>query len=82
MRAAAATLEAMVAEVLPEHGDVRRMVALGTAYEKVLHAVEAIGADLVVVGAHRPDFKDRIFGPNAARIVRNAPVSVLVMRLG
>ena len=82
VQAASDALYEMVAGVLPERQDVRHIVDIGSAYEKVLEAVEKIGADMVVVGAHRPDFKDRILGPNAARIVRNARVSVLVIRLG
>ncbi|MCY4035096.1 MAG: universal stress protein [Hyphomicrobiales bacterium] len=81
-QAASDALHEMVAGVLPERQDVRHIVDIGSAYEKVLEVVEKIGADMVVVGAHRPDFKDRILGPNAARIVRNARVSVLVIRLG
>lgn len=81
-QAASDALHKMVVEVLPEQQGVRHIVDVGSAYEKVLEAVEKFGADMVVVGAHRPDFKDRILGPNAARIVRNAGVSVLVIRLG
>lgn len=81
-QAASDALHKMVVEVLPEQQGVQHIIDVGSAYEKVLEAVEKIGADMVVVGAHRPDFKDRILGPNAARIVRNAGVSVLVIRLG
>ena len=80
-RTAAAALERMVAEVLPQQENARCMVALGSVYDKVLQAIAACGADLVIVGAHRPDFKDRLLGPNAARVVRNASISVLVIRL-
>ena len=75
-------LHKMVSEVLPEKESVRHIVDIGSAYDKVLEVAEKIGVDMIVVGAHRPDFKDRILGPNAARIVRNASVSVLVVRLG
>lgn len=62
--------------------DVQCIVEIGTAYEKILHAAEAAGADLIVVGAHKPDLADRVMGPNAARVARMASVSVLVLRLG
>ena len=83
-RAAVAELDKMIAEILPHHNRderVRAVVRIGSAYEQVLRAIDECGADMVVVGAHKPDFKDHILGPNAARIVRHAPVSVLVIRL-
>ena len=49
--------------------------------EKVLEAAETVSADLVIVGAHKPDFATRVIGPNAARITRYAQTSVLVVRL-
>jgi nucleotide-binding universal stress UspA family protein len=41
---------------------------------------EKAGADLVVVGSHRPAMKDYLLGTNAARVVRHARCSVLVAR--
>jgi nucleotide-binding universal stress UspA family protein len=32
------------------------------------------------MGSHRPNMSDYLIGPNAARVVRHAPVSVLVVR--
>jgi len=80
--AASAALHAMVDAALPGHGHVQHVVEIGNAYEKVLDHARRIGADLIVIGAHKPDLKDRLLGPNAARIVRNADVSVMVLRLG
>ena len=78
--AANAELHALVAEVLPGR-TVRHIVATGVAYEEVLRATGEVGADMVVVGAHKPDLAARLMGPNAARIARHAPVSVVVLRL-
>jgi nucleotide-binding universal stress UspA family protein len=39
-----------------------------------------IGCGLIVIGAHRPELKDYLLGPNAARVVRHASCSVLVVR--
>ena len=41
---------------------------------------EAIKADLIVMGSHRPELRDYLLGPNAARVVRHAPCSVVVVR--
>lgn len=59
---------------------VQCIVEIGTAYEKILEAAKAANADLIVVGASKPDLADRIIGPNAARVARYAEVSVLVVR--
>jgi hypothetical protein len=45
-----------------------------------LGVAEEAGADLVVVGSHRPAMKDYLLGTNAARVVRHARCSVLVAR--
>jgi nucleotide-binding universal stress UspA family protein len=59
---------------------VRHVVAIGNAYEEVLKAAKLSKADLIVIGAHRPDFKDYLLGPNAARVVRHSNCSVFVVR--
>jgi nucleotide-binding universal stress UspA family protein len=52
----------------------------GTVYEVVLKKAKQVGADLVVIASHRPELKDYLLGPNAARVVRHAECSVLVVR--
>ncbi len=79
--AALKALHKMADEVLPGHGQIQCIVEVGSVYEKVIEAIGECNADLVVVGAHKPELRDRIMGPNAARIVRYASVSVLVVRL-
>lgn len=59
---------------------IRHLVAVGTAYEEILKVAKADGAALIVIGAHKPDFKDYLLGPNAARVVRHASASVYVVR--
>lgn len=59
---------------------VRHLVAIGTAYEQILQTAEKDGAALIVIGAHKPDFKDFLLGPNAARVVRHSHCSVYVVR--
>ncbi len=79
---AAQTLNDMVAEVLGEetNAKVRHLVAVGSVYEEVLKAAKLAGTSLIVIGAHRLDFKDFLLGPNAARVVRHAHCSVHVVR--
>ena len=56
------------------------MIAEGTIYERIIHCAEKTSADLIIMGAHRPELKDYLLGPNAARVVRHAECSVLVVR--
>lgn len=73
-------LHEFVADTLPGFGHVQHIVEVGTVYEMVLDAIKRAQADLVVIGAHKPDLTERIQGPNSARIARTAPCSVLVVR--
>ncbi|NOD46159.1 MULTISPECIES: universal stress protein [unclassified Ruegeria] len=59
---------------------IRHVVATGTAYQEILKTAESAGSDLIVIGAHKPDFKDYLLGPNASRVVRHSTVSVYVVR--
>lgn len=59
---------------------VRHIVATGTAYEEVLKLAKTAKSSLIVIGAHKPDFKDYLLGPNAARVVRHSQCSVYVVR--
>lgn len=75
-------LHELVASVLGAGADemVRHIVATGNAYEEILHVARSDGAGLIVIGAHKPDFKDYLLGPNAARVVRHSACSVYVVR--
>jgi nucleotide-binding universal stress UspA family protein len=77
---AAAQLKAFVAEQVPAAVPTRRIIAEGKVYREILSAAKSIGADLIVMGAHRPELKDYLLGPNAARVVRHAECSVMVVR--
>ena len=64
------------------HGDatVTMSVGHGTIYKEILEAAKAGGIDLIVLSASRPAQSDYLLGPNAARIVRHAECSVMVVR--
>lgn len=61
-------------------GPIRRHVETGSIYAGILDIASRIGADLIVLAAHRPAMKDYLLGTNAARVVRHARCSVLVVR--
>jgi nucleotide-binding universal stress UspA family protein len=64
---------------LPEER-VSSVVRLGSIYGEVLDEADKTGADLVVVGSHRPSMATYLLGSNASTIVRHATCSVLVVR--
>jgi len=62
------------------NASIRHVIATGTAYREILNTSKQAGSDLIVIGAHKPDLKDYLLGPNAARVVRHSAVSVFVVR--
>ncbi|MEM9552213.1 MAG: universal stress protein [Pseudomonadota bacterium] len=74
------SLHAFVAEKLPDRTDVQHITEVGVTYERVLERASQIPADLIIVGAHKPDLGDRLLGPNAGRIARQARCSVMIVR--
>jgi nucleotide-binding universal stress UspA family protein len=76
----AAQLEDFVVEQVPEDVAVKRILAAGNIYQQILGTAKDIGADLIVMGSHRPELSDYLLGPNAARVVRHADCSVMVVR--
>lgn len=61
-------------------GRVSSTVRFGAVYPEVLAEAEDWGADLIVVGSHRPTMATYLLGSNAKTIVRHAKCSVLVVR--
>ena len=77
---AAKQLRDFAAQQVPGEIECRRIVAEGKVYQEILKAADAIKADLVVMGSHRPELSDYLLGPNAARVIRHARCSVMVVR--
>jgi len=55
-------------------------VAHGTIYEEIIDVAEKLGSDLIILSSHRPELKDYLLGPNAARVARHANQSILIVR--
>lgn len=55
-------------------------VRFGGIYVEILAEAEEWGADLIVIGSHRPSMSTYLIGSNAKTIVRHAKCSVLVIR--
>jgi nucleotide-binding universal stress UspA family protein len=67
---------------LPAGTEARHIVGHGTPYREILRYAHEVEADLIVMASHRPEARDLLIGPNAARVVRHATTSVLVVRPG
>lgn len=73
-------LASIVAESIPKEMAVERTIGQGSVYAEILRTAKDSGADLIVMASHRPAMKDYLIGANAARVVRHASCSVLVVR--
>lgn len=52
----------------------------GNAYQEILTHARNMDVDLIIVASHRPHVSDFLLGTTAARIVRHATCSTLVIR--
>ena len=73
-------LSALASEIIP--GDLLAQVhtVQGSAYQEILNTAKQAGCDLIVMASHRPEMSDYLLGPNAARVVRHADQSVMIVR--
>lgn len=63
-----------------DEGSYETLVGQGPAYHEILEQAAKMGADLIVMASHRPELSDYLLGTVAARVVRHAKCSVLVVR--
>ena len=56
------------------------MVRVGSPAREIIAAADELGADLVIIGSHRPNLSNYLLGSTADRVVRHAHCSVLVDR--
>ncbi|AIL64724.1 Universal stress protein F [Rickettsiales bacterium Ac37b] len=65
---------------LPDDIKIDYIVERGPIYQCIVDKAAELDADLIVMAAHRPELKDYLLGPNAAKVVRHAKTSVLIVR--
>ena len=75
-----AQLAKLVESEIPEQMSAQAHVRQGTIYSEIVKLAGEIDSDLIVMVSHRPELKDFLLGPNAARVVRHAQCPVLVIR--
>ena len=73
-------LKAFLQQNIPSEITCNGHITHGTIYEEINKTADKLGCDLIVLASHRPELKDYLLGPNAARVVRHAGQSVLVVR--
>ncbi len=80
IKAMANQLHTFTADRIPDDVAVQHIVGHGSIYEEIMRLSREIDCDLIVMGAYRQSAADYLLGPNAARVVRHAEKSVLVVR--
>jgi nucleotide-binding universal stress UspA family protein len=73
-------MKAVQAKVVLPSERVSIVVRIGGIYPEILAEAEEWGADLIVIGSHRPAISTYLLGSNAKTVVRHAKCSVLVVR--
>ena len=73
-------LAVLAAKVDLAEGAAASSVRFGGVYQEILAHAAKIGADLIIVASHKPNVGDYLLGTTAARIVRHASCSTLVVR--
>ena len=77
---AEAELASLAAQLRLPHERISTVVRVGGVYPEILAEAESWGADLIVIGSHRPAMSTYLLGSNAKTVVRHAKCSVLVVR--
>ena len=73
-------LAALAAKIELPEGAVTSSVRFGSVYQEILAYADKFGADLIIVASHKPNVGDYLLGTTAARIIRHASCSALVIR--
>jgi len=73
-------IRAKLREVAARQGDLEIAVLAGKPGVAIADMAKTTGADLIVIGSHRPGVQDYFLGSTASWIVRRAPCAVMVLR--
>lgn len=74
------TLQDSLTKLAAEFGNAEGELREGNPANEILKLAEEIEADCIVIASHRPGFGDYLIGSTAARVVRHARCSVMVLR--
>lgn len=73
-------LATLVKQQIPDDLEVHTHVREGRTYQEILWVADEIGAELIILASHRPSLQQYLLGSNAARVVRHAGCSVMIVR--
>lgn len=73
-------LAKLVQAHVPADVNSQQHVRQGSIYREIVDLAQEQDIDLIVMASHRPELQDFLLGPNAARVVRHAECSVMVVR--
>ncbi|MFT3689168.1 universal stress protein [Paenirhodobacter sp.] len=74
------TLQGSLTKLAEEFGNATGVLREGNPANEILKLAEETKADCIVIASHRPGFGDYLIGSTAARVVRHAHCSVMVLR--
>ena len=77
---AMAKVRAGLAERIGDATDVTPVIIKGHSGRSITDYARKEGADLIIVGSHKPGLGDYLLGSTSARIARHAPCTVHVLR--
>ena len=73
-------LATLIETNIPQGMKTEQHVCQGSVYSEIVKLAKDLGIDLIIMASHRPELKDFLLGPNAAKVVRHAECPVLVIR--
>lgn len=73
-------LTKLIEAQIPGGVEAEQHVRQGSIYREIVKLAKEIDIDLIIMASHRPELKDFLLGPNAAKVVRHAECPVLVIR--
>lgn len=73
-------LHKFISETVGQDDETKHVIRMGKTAEEILMTAEELNAQLIVLGAHKPNLRDYLIGPNAAQVARHATCSVYIVR--
>ena len=73
-------LNEIVSDLVPEGVAVETLARHGTIYEEILDVADEVGADQIIMAAHKQKVSEYLLGTNAAKVARHAKCTVSIIR--
>lgn len=73
-------LQEIIDRDIPKSIQTKKIVAYGRIYSEIVEYANKNKVDLITMASHRADITDYLLGPNAAKVMRHAKCSVMIVR--